>query len=96
LNPARHISENPYDMIITSETLYTPSVIHNLYNNLLKLLSYPHGKCYVAAKTVYFGCGGGTLGFKQLIDQDRKLNYKAVYEVEGGVKREILLVQWNN
>jgi len=52
-----------YEFIITSETIYNPENYSSLINIFKSLLAYPHGKAYIAAKTYYFGVGGGTHEF---------------------------------
>jgi protein-histidine N-methyltransferase len=54
---------------------------------------------YVAAKTVYFGVGGGILPFCELVnkatDEDGdKFKIEKVFESDSTVKREILKVSW--
>lgn len=54
---------------------------------------------YVAAKTVYFGVGGGILPFCNLLAQTKdasgdKMKFEKVFESESTVKREILKVSW--
>lgn len=55
---------------------------------------------YVAAKTVYFGVGGGILPFCQLLSKTQdadgdKMKYEKVFESASTVKREILKVTWD-
>lgn len=37
---------------------------------LLQVLQPPHGVVFVAAKSFYFGVGGGTASFMQLVKED--------------------------
>jgi len=55
-----------YDLILTSDTLYSVEALENLSQLLPKLLA-PEGMALVAAKTYYFGVGGGTDMFKDAI-----------------------------
>jgi hypothetical protein len=55
---------------------------------------------YVAAKTVYFGVGGGILPFCNLLRNSKdesgdKMKYEKVFESSSTVKREILKVSWD-
>ncbi|KAF7722253.1 hypothetical protein EC973_003503 [Apophysomyces ossiformis] len=90
---------NKYDMIVTSETIYAEHALPDLIRVFQQALKKPTGVGYVAAKTVYFGVGGGILPFCDLLtksvdaDGDR-LTVEKVYESESTVKREILKVTW--
>ncbi|ORY93431.1 hypothetical protein BCR43DRAFT_496925 [Syncephalastrum racemosum] len=89
-----------YDMVVTSETIYSEEALPSLINLLLMSLQKPHGVGYVAAKTVYFGVGGGTLPFCTLLgkttDADgNKLRSEKVFESGSAVKREILKLTWD-
>ncbi|KAG0177797.1 hypothetical protein DFQ29_004329 [Apophysomyces sp. BC1021] len=89
-----------YDMIVTSETIYAEHALPDLIHVFQRALKKPDGIGYVAAKTVYFGVGGGILPFCDLLtksvdaDGDR-LTVEKVYESESTVKREILRVTWD-
>ncbi len=60
-----------YDVIVTAETIYSHASTPRLYAAVKALLQRPHGVAYVAAKTYYFGVGGGTREFEQLVARDR-------------------------
>ena len=47
---------------------------------------------YLAAKTYYFGVGGSTAAFQDLIVQDGRLKCQVVHVLREGVQREILKV----
>ena len=49
---------------------------------------------YVAAKTMYFGVGGGMLPFKQLVETDGIFNIEVVFNVANNVKREVLELKY--
>ncbi|KAI9322158.1 hypothetical protein BX666DRAFT_2022669 [Dichotomocladium elegans] len=88
-----------YDIILTSETVYSEDALPALVRAIQKTLKKPDGVCYVAAKTVYFGVGGGVLPFCNLLqetqDEDKdKLVGEKVFESDSTVKREILKVTW--
>jgi hypothetical protein len=56
------------------------------------VLQPPHGVALVAAKSFYFGVGGSTGGFSELVREDGVLEVArvAVVQDSGGVTREIL------
>jgi predicted nicotinamide N-methyase len=86
---AGHEEQGRYDIILTSETIYSIDSQHDLYQALLKC-TRPGGVVYVAAKTYYFGVGGGTLSFTQLVNEAGHFTIESVWRSEGGVAREIL------
>ncbi|KAI8645110.1 hypothetical protein BD408DRAFT_412258 [Parasitella parasitica] len=95
-----NVDHEKYDMIVTSETIYAEHALPDLISVFQKALKKPYGVCYVAAKTVYFGVGGGILPFCQLLaktqdDDGDKLKYEKVFESASTVKREILKVSWD-
>ncbi|KAG2171988.1 hypothetical protein INT43_001465, partial [Umbelopsis isabellina] len=103
LPDAMSLSDNSdrYDMIVTSETVYSEESIPGLVNALQNTLKKPEGVAYVAGKTIYFGVGGGILPFCNAIDSAKddaghKLKYESVFETSGEntVKREILKITW--
>ncbi|CAO3627307.1 unnamed protein product [Cunninghamella blakesleeana] len=88
-----------YDIIITSETIYAEHSLNDLINTIQYALKKPDGVGYVAAKTVYFGVGGGILPFCELINKSSdkdgdKLKIEKVFESDSTVKREILKISW--
>ncbi|CAO3620264.1 unnamed protein product [Cunninghamella echinulata] len=88
-----------YDLLITSETIYAEHSLMDLIHVIQHALKKPNGVGYVAAKTVYFGVGGGILPFCELVsksaDKDGdKLKVEKVFESESTVKREILKISW--
>lgn len=54
------------------------------------------GQAWIAAKSYYFGVGGGTASFIQLVDRDGTFEVKAVDVIDDGAsnKREILLLSF--
>ncbi|XP_038044698.1 histidine protein methyltransferase 1 homolog [Patiria miniata] len=86
------ISSNPdtkYDIILTSETIYSVDSHDKLYQ-ILRALLRPNGVIYIAAKTHYFGVGGGTRIFEDLVRQRKEFNIEVCKTFTEGVKREIL------
>ena len=47
-----------------------------------QVLQPPHGIVYVASKSYYFGVGGGTKSFRQLIKEDGIFEVTSVFTVE--------------
>ncbi|XP_061397621.1 histidine protein methyltransferase 1 homolog [Musca vetustissima] len=83
------ICDKLYDIIVTSETIYNPDNQQKLLNCLHDKLKVD-GKVYVAAKTYYFGVGGGLRQFEQLIEKDKRFTFKSLWLSTEGVNREIL------
>uniref|UniRef100_A0A182NEC6 protein-histidine N-methyltransferase n=1 Tax=Anopheles dirus TaxID=7168 RepID=A0A182NEC6_9DIPT len=80
-----------YDLILTSETIYST---HN-YAKLLELFDRKletGGVVYLAAKTYYFGVGGGVRLFEAAIDADGRFRHELVWKCASGVKREIVRI----
>ena len=46
----------------------------------------------IAAKSIYFGVGGGVLPFRELVERDEVFEIKIFYNIEAHVKREILML----
>ncbi|CAH0585831.1 unnamed protein product [Chrysodeixis includens] len=87
-------SADVYDIILTSETIYNESNYDKLINLFKDRLS-KDGAAYVAAKTYYFGVGGGTRQFEQRIQSNGKLKSEVCWKSEGGIQREILKITIN-
>ena len=49
---------------------------------------------YIAAKTYYFGVGGGTRQFEALVRADGAMAVQSVFDHGEGVRREILRLSW--
>lgn len=84
-----------YDVIFTSETIYNPDNYYKLLQLLVQRLAN-NGIAYVAAKTHYFGVGGGTRQFEAEIEKSGMLKSEVCWKSENiGVQREILRVTRN-
>lgn len=81
-----------YDIILTSETIYSAQSQTKLLRIFQKFLS-PYGIIFVAAKSHYFGVGGSTLLFTQLIQESKLFNYEIVEETIG-LHRQIIKLTW--
>lgn len=81
-----------YDLVLTAETIYSAESQRRLLDAIKQVLQPPHGVVLVAAKSFYFGVGGGTAAFAELVKADGVLECKQVWKVEDGQsnKREIL------
>ncbi|KAF3456649.1 hypothetical protein FNV43_RR01303 [Rhamnella rubrinervis] len=73
-----------YDIILMAETVYSISVLQNLYELIKKCTSSPHGLVYMAAKKHYFGVGGGTRRFLSVVEKDGLMDFSMVAEVADG------------
>lgn len=79
-----------YDVIITSETIYSERSQPKLLSTMKRLLNPKTGIVFVAAKSYYFGVGGSTAIFEELVKKDSYFNVKEVKTVESNVPRKIL------
>ena len=80
-----------YDVILTSETIYNEDNYDKLISLFVDRLS-KNGAAYVAAKTYYFGVGGGIRQFEQNVQKHGKLTSKVCWKSTGGIQREILKI----
>ncbi|CAK1580111.1 unnamed protein product [Parnassius mnemosyne] len=81
-----------YDIIVSSETIYNEKNYDKLVSLFLKRLS-KQGIIYIAAKTCYFGVGGGLRQFEAHVEKTGLLNSEVVWKSSGGVQREILKIK---
>ena len=80
-----------FDVVLTSETIYNIEAQKSLYE-LIKFSVKPSGVVFVAAKSYYFGVGGGTDQFSELVKRDGAFDISEVTTCSDGVKREILVM----
>ncbi|EFJ33389.1 hypothetical protein SELMODRAFT_84048, partial [Selaginella moellendorffii] len=73
-----------YDIILMSDTIYSSSSLSKLYTLLKKCLRPYYGVVYVAAKKHYFGRGGGSRQFKNMVEDDGILGAHLVAEFPDG------------
>ena len=82
--------DDKFDLILTSETIYNvenQTKLVSIFQNFIK----QGGEVLVAAKSFYFGVGGGVKQFENLVKKcDLKVETARKYEE--GVKREILRI----
>lgn len=88
-------NDTKYDVILTSETIYNTENYWKLLE-VFKSKLKDDGVALVAAKTYYFGVGGGCRDFEKLIKDDGNLQSEVVFVVSENVQREILQVQFVN
>ncbi|KAK9751295.1 Lysine methyltransferase [Popillia japonica] len=84
-----------FDIILTSETIYNTesySKLHSIFTNCLK----KDGVVYVAAKTYYFGVGGGLRSFEEFVSSKGILNFTPVWTHSNGISREIIKLSWKH
>eukprot|EP01134_Creolimax_fragrantissima_P003309 CFRG3309T1 len=86
--------EKKYDIILTSETIYEPTMNNTLLSTIKDSLVYPSGVAFVAAKSYYFGVGGSVRSFQALVELDTDMAVQSVYESTDGVSREILRISF--
>ena len=81
-----------FDLILTSETIYNTDAQKTLFE-LIKFSMKASGVAFVAAKSYYFGVGGGTDQFIKLVKKDGTFDISKVTTCSEGVKREILVMK---
>ncbi|XP_049533738.1 histidine protein methyltransferase 1 homolog [Anopheles darlingi] len=84
-------NDTKYDLILSSETIYNTGNYRKLLDLFDRKLARK-GAVYLAAKTYYFGVGGGTRLFETEMEEDGRFRYKVVWKCSSGVKREILKI----
>ena len=84
--------QHSYDLVLTAETIYSLEAIQSLYRCIKACLQPTTGVAYVAAKSYYFGVGGGTAAFRQLVEADGRFDCQLAAVVDDGQsnKRELL------
>ncbi|XP_022800285.1 histidine protein methyltransferase 1 homolog [Stylophora pistillata] len=87
-------TEMLYDVILTAETIYAVESHVKLYQFVKRHLKKPSGLAYVAAKTHYFGVGGGTRSFEKLVLMDGVFDVSVCKVYSTGVQREILCLKY--
>lgn len=90
------MGRNSYDLLLTSDTLYSVAYMSPLFRACAALLA-PGGSALVAAKRYYFGIGGSTMEFSDLVKREGKGEWSCtlVDTIEDGKSniREILLLK---
>ncbi|CAG9463038.1 unnamed protein product [Pedinophyceae sp. YPF-701] len=81
-----------FDLVLASETVYAEAAARRFYRLLTKVLKRPGGEAYVAGKAYYFGVGGGTQAFEELVRRGGVLGCEVVWRCDDGRSnvREVL------
>ena len=82
-----------YDIILTSETIYSPTSQPKLLAALKYMLHPNDGVAFVAAKSYYFGVGGSIGSFIEHVEGDGGLSVDKCYVVDCEIPREILMLK---
>ena len=85
--------EGTWDVIIMSETVYTPIKTLETYNLLRKHLR-KNGTGYVGGKRFYFGCGGGMGEFCRIIEGEKWEWERRVFEDGESNIRDVVVMKW--
>ena len=79
-----------YDVILTSETIYSLQSQPKLLTALKKYSRPGSGIVFVAAKSFYFGVGGSVNSFQELVVKDGTFDVSKCATIEASVPRVIL------
>lgn len=82
-----------YDLILTSETIYNIDNQQKLLDTFAGRLN-PDGIVLVAAKSHYFGVGGGLEQFTDTIKKGKVFQTESVWQAEENLKRGILQLKF--
>jgi len=97
-----------YNLVLTSETIYHPKSLSSLIRVMRDACVAPDSGvdedphqylCLVAAKTVYFGVGGGIAEFIRCVEvmtgkQASRSQVEIVWDKSIGVSRKVMSVRW--
>ncbi|KAH8392926.1 hypothetical protein KR215_010988 [Drosophila sulfurigaster] len=78
-----------YDIILTSETIYNIENQQKLLDTLRKRL-HPDGNILIAAKSHYFGVGGGLEQFVEVVKSDKVFHSQQLWQADENLKRGII------
>lgn len=82
-----------YDVILTSETIYNIDNQQKLLDTFASRLK-PEGIVLVAAKSYYFGVGGGLDQFVEKITEGNVFQSESVWQADENLKRGILQLKF--
>lgn len=85
-----------YDVILTSETIYSLESQPKLLAAMKELSRPKDGLVLVAAKSFYFGVGGSVESFCQLLKEDGTFGVSLCKDIEANVPRVILKLTHNS
>lgn len=96
IKPSRGCVENtPYDIILTSETIYSAASQPKLLTALKNLINPLNGVVFVAAKCHYFGVGGSVQMFQEFVESDGFFSFSKCKTFETNVPRTIMRLEPN-
>ncbi|XP_042857691.1 histidine protein methyltransferase 1 homolog isoform X2 [Penaeus japonicus] len=95
LTPNIHENSHKFDVILTSETIYNTDCYEKLLHVMTSCLK-SNGIIILAAKSHYFGVGGGTQQFIDFVKKHDQLEVKLFVSNSQGLKREILEMRFKN
>ncbi|KAM8975990.1 histidine protein methyltransferase 1 homolog [Pelodytes ibericus] len=84
-----------YDIILTSETIYNPTYYNALHDVFQHLLA-KNGTVYLAAKSHYFGVGGGVHLFEKFVKEIDIFSCKTLQVYDDGLQRQLLSFSFAN
>ncbi|KAG5874411.1 hypothetical protein JTB14_033168 [Gonioctena quinquepunctata] len=82
-----------FDYILTSETIYSTESYEKLHKVFEKLLK-KEGVIFLAAKSFYFGVGGGISLFQDYLIEHGIFKHSTCWKCTEGVQREILRIEF--
>lgn len=101
---------NKFDYIFTSETIYNPSnykKLHDVFKTCLKATGAVYVFFafnfdlvniitfrYLAAKSHYFGVGGGTRQFEEFLKKEDVFKFSTCWSSSHGLQRQILKINF--
>ncbi len=81
---------SPYDLILSSETIYSLDSQSALLSALKNLVCPVKGRVLLAAKQYYFGVGGSVQSFQDLVEKDGYFTLNTCLTIGSGLPRIIL------
>ena len=79
-----------YDVILTSETIYSAVSQPKLLATLKQLINPESGVVFLAAKRYYFGVGGSVQMFRELVESDGYFNIHECKTITSSVPRLVI------
>ena len=79
-----------YDVILTSETIYSAASQPKLLATLKQLVNPEKGVVFLAAKSYYFGVGGSVQMFQELVESDGYFNVHECKTIRNSVPRLVI------
>lgn len=84
-------SKESFDLIVSSETIYNQNYYDSLTYVIQSSLGSSSDSCaLIAAKTYYFGVGGGTRSFEDFVHNNTHLTSSVYQVIPESVQREVL------